>query len=168
MKHLKPLLVVFAVSLVTTCFSQEMPRHVFCSGGGEYEAGGMHASWTIGQVEALNTIETPLIILSSGFQQFDDQLVSVKEVYTEEEALVYPNPCTDHVILELDMAKTGSVDYRLYDFSGKILLHDAIRGNTPCRHEISVQELPPGIYNLVITSGDNAGKQLRSIKLIKN
>ncbi|MEA1897367.1 MAG: hypothetical protein U9N53_06850, partial [Bacteroidota bacterium] len=129
MKHLKLLLVVIAVLLAFTGYSQELPRHVFSSGGGDYESVVMHASWTIGQAEPVATTSQPTVILSSGFQQFDDQLVSVKERSEENEFLVYPNPCSDYVHLQMEFDQVTEITYTMYDFSGKALFSKDLSGH---------------------------------------
>ena len=168
MKHLKPLLVVIAVLLTFAGFSQELPRHVFSSGGGNYESVVMHVSWTIGQAEPVATTFQPTVILSSGFQQFDDQLVSVKERSEENEFLVYPNPCSDYVHLQMEFNQATEITYTLYDFSGKALFGKELSGHHSYREHIDLGELAPGMYNLMITNTNGVDKQIKSIKLIRN
>ena len=168
MKHLKPLFMVIAVSLTFTGFSQELPRHVFSSGGGNYESVAMHASWTIGQAEPVATTSQPTVILSSGFQQFDDQLVSVKEINEESEFLVYPNPCSDYVKLDATFELPTGMCYTLYDFSGRALLSKELSGQSSYQEVIDLSNLPPGMYNLMISNTSGVDKTYKSIKLIRN
>ena len=168
MKHLKPLLVVIAVLLTFTGYSQELPRHVFSSGGGDYESAAMHASWTIGQAEPVATTSQPSVILCPGSQQFDDQMVSVKENFEENEFLVYPNPCGDYVHLQMEFNQATEITYTLYDFSGKALFSKELSGHHSYREHIDLGELAPGMYNLMITNSSGVDKQIKSIKLIRN
>ena len=167
MKHFKPLLVVIAVSLAITGFSQELPRHVTSAGGGHYETVAIHASWTIGQAEPLATTYQPTLILSSGFQQLDDLPVSVTEINEEGEFLVYPNPCSDHVQLNVKFGLPTGVSYTLYDFSGKALISKKLSGESSYQEHIDLSNLPPGMYNLMLTTASGADKQMKSIKLIR-
>ena len=158
---------VIAVSLAFTGRSQEMPRHVFCSGGGSYQAAAIHASWTIGQAEPLATHYQPTVILGSGFQQFDDQPVSVREINRENVFLVYPNPCIDRVYLSADLENPAAVTLIIYDFSGKAVLNKSLPEQRTCREIIELGDLSPGMYNLMILQQSETEKRIESIKLIR-
>jgi hypothetical protein len=170
MKKVKILLSAIAVSLVLTATSQELPRHVFCSGGGHYQSAVMQVSWTIGQAEPVATTSQPTVIFCPGFQQYDDQTVSIKEIISHGEFRVYPNPCRDFVILDVNLDAQSSLSYRLYDFSGKLLLSNEFSSYSDHFHEvIGLGELPRGIYNLQLTAEEaGAGMIKKSIKLIRN
>ncbi|MCD4789097.1 MAG: T9SS type A sorting domain-containing protein [Bacteroidales bacterium] len=169
MKHLKLLLIVIAVSLAYTGTSQELSRHVFSAGGGNYESADMHVSWTIGQAEPVATSYQPTVIISAGFQQFDDQLVSVDEVSRENNFLVYPNPCSDFIRLDIQFEQSSSLSYRLYDFIGKMLINKKIPGQATSYQEvIDLSDLAPGIYNLMVITESSTTTSIKSIKLIRN
>ncbi len=168
MKHLKPLLMVIAVSLTFTGISQELPRHVFSSGGDNYSTASVQLSWTIGQAEPVATTYQPIVILSSGFQQFDDQLVSVREVGKDHKILLYPNPCKDFVRLELSFEQDTEVCYSLYDFSGRTLFQQKLSGQDSYQESIDLSDLPSGIYNLMLNIGSGNDRELKSFKLIRN
>ena len=159
---------VIAVSLTFTGFSQEIPRHVFCSGGDNYETAAVQLSWTIGQAEPEATSYQPTVILSSGFQQFDDTPVTVMEINEESEFLVYPNPCNDYVRFYAKFELPTGICYTLYDFSGKKLLRKELSGQSSYQEVIDLNNLPPGIYNLMMTYTNGVDKSYKSIKLIRN
>ena len=159
---------VIAVSLTITGFSQELPRHVFCSGGDSYEAAAVQLSWTIGQAEPLATTFHPGAILGSGFQQFDDQLVSVREINEDHAILLYPNPCHGQSWLKADFNQTTLICYTLYDFSGKALLSNELSGQLSYQEAIDLSNFPPGIYNLMLTMESGNRKYVESIKVIRN
>ncbi len=169
MKHLKLLLIVIAVSLAYTGTSQELSRHVFSAGGGNYQSAAMHVSWTIGQADPVATSYQPTVILSAGFQQFDDLLVSVEEVNMESIFQVYPNPCSDNIRLDVQFEQSSSLSYRLYDFSGKMLISKKIPGQATIFQEvIDLSDLAPGMYNLMVIIENANTKSYESIKLIRN
>ena len=169
MKQLKLLLFLMTVSLAHTSSAQMLPRHVFCSGGGNFESAAIHVSWTIGQAEPVATFYEPTIIFSAGFQQFDDQPVMLQEMSGKSEIMVYPNPCNDFVCLDFQSEKSARLSYKLYDFSGKILINKDIPGQASRIQElIELTDLAPGMYNLmVVTENDNI-KSYESFKLIRN
>lgn len=159
---------VIAVSLTFTGISQELPRHVFCSGGDNYSTATVQLSWTIGQAEPVATTYQPIVILGSGFQQFDDQLVSVRELGEDHEILLYPNPCKDFVRLEMSFERSTEICYTLYDFSGRTLLSRKLSGQDSYQESIDLSSLAPGIYNLMLNIGSGDDRELKSFKLIRN
>ena len=170
MKNFKPFIVVIAIFMALSAYTQEMPRHVYSAGGGNYESAVMHVSWTIGQAEPLTTTYKPTVILGSGFQQQDDIPVFVKEVEQEAKLLLYPNPCNDLVRLDIEMEEEiSSISWSLFDFSGKLIINKEVSVNARQLSElINLGALPPGVYNLRIVyyRGDEAASE--SIKLIRN
>jgi hypothetical protein len=168
MKQLKPLLIVIAVSLAFQCNAQDLSRLVFCAGGGSYQSGAMHLSWTIGQGQPVATSYQPTVILSPGFQQFDDQLVSVKEVNQDIEFQVYPNPFSSYVYLDVQLDQPSGMNYKLYDFSGKMLVNKEIPSRATSYQEvIDLSHLAPGMYNLTVVTEGETTSSVKSIKLIK-
>jgi len=162
------LFMVIAVSLMYTGYSQELPRHVFSSGGNNYATGAVQLSWTIGQAEPLATTQQPIVILSSGFQQFDDMLVSVREISEDHEILLYPNPCKDFAKLQMKFEQSTVICYTLYDFSGRALLSQKLSGQDSYMETISFDGLSPGIYNLMLTIESGENRETKSFKLIRN
>lgn len=168
MKQLKLLLFVIAVSLVYTSSAQTMPRHAISSGGGNFESASAHVSWTIGQSEPVSTIYQPTIILHGGFQQYVAIPVSIQEVENEDKVLLYPNPCNDYVILELELRHNSETSYQLYDAWAKLLLSKTIPGQTNSIKEIiDLSSLSPGIYNLKLLIRNEKSWSIQSIKLIR-
>ena len=159
---------VIVVSLTFTGFSQELPRHVFSSGGDNYATASVQLSWTIGQGEPEATTYQPGVILSSGFQQFDDMLISVEEISREQDILLYPNPCKDFVRVNAEFEQSTEVVYTLYDFSGKALFSKKLSGQSSYQEEIDLSNLPAGMYNVMLSIGSGADMQHQSIKLIRN
>jgi hypothetical protein len=167
MKHLKPFLMVMVVSLVLTGYSQELPRHVFCTGGDHHKTAVVELSWTIGQAEPQATTYQPNVILCSGFQQHDDMLVSIEDKLDEHDILFYPNPCQQEGILELTFESSTNVNYVLYDLHGRALIRKKLQNSSNYKERIDLAQLPPGIYNLIVMKGENKSDPVRSIKIIR-
>ena len=158
---------VMVVSLVLTGYSQELPRHVFCTGGDHHKTAVVDLSWTIGQAEPEATTYQPGVILCSGFQQQDDMLVSLAEKMDEHDILFYPNPCNDQGIMELSFETTTDVCYVLYDLYGRALIKNKLQNRSNYRKRIDLVQFPPGIYNLYISKRENGSEFIRSIKIIR-
>jgi len=169
MRQLKLLHFVFAVSLVYTSSAQMMPRHAISSGSGNFESVTAHISWTIGQSEPVTTIYQPTVILHGGFQQFVEFPVSVAENKRDSEILLYPNPCNAYIILDIKLDYTASLSYRLYDFSGKLLLSKEIQSESNnFREIIDLEDYSHGVYNLLLFTENGFNCSIESLKLIKN
>lgn len=169
MNYLKPLIVVIAILVSCASFAQEMPRHVFCAGGGNYESVAGHFSWTIGQAEPMATTYHPDVILSAGFQQYDDFMVSTPEIVQERSIQVYPNPCRNYVYLDVVQAQNVKYHYKLYDYSGRLLVtrefHQKV---SEILITIDLSNMAPGLYNLMVAMDDGNAISYKSFKLIRN
>ncbi len=169
MKHSKSLIVVIAVLFTCVAYAQEMPRHAFSAGGGNYESVVIHVSWTIGQAEAVATSYEPEVILSPGFQQYDDFTVSLPEIEQESSIQVYPNPCSKFVHLNIESGQSAVLSYRLCDYCGRTLVVKAFPQNATSINEIiDLSKMAPGLYNLMVIMEDDNTISYESIKLIRN
>lgn len=167
--HLKLTSVVIAAFFTCTAFSQDMPRHVFCAGGGNYESVAVQVSWTIGQAEPVATTYLPDVILSAGFQQYDDFMVSLPEVDQGNPIQVYPNPCSKYVYLDVEQTQSVILRYKLYDYSGRSLVTKELSQKANDIHEtIDLSNMAPGLYNLMVIKKKENTISYESFKLIRN
>ncbi|MDN3695734.1 T9SS type A sorting domain-containing protein [Chryseobacterium tructae] len=81
--------------------------------------------------------------------------LDVHETTIKKEAIIYPNPAKDYVYVESNQFKM----YKILDESGKIMS----TGSLPDTGIINVQNLPLGVYYLILLSD----KETQSAKLIK-
>ncbi len=73
---------------------------------------------------------------------------------------VYPNPVTNgRLFLQFEESPTGKAVFQLYDASGKQVLTHNLQGNT----EISLEQLPSGIYLYQVNTNDQRLNQGRLI-----
>lgn len=168
MKQLKFILIVVAVAMAYNCPAQMMPRHAISAGGGNYESAMIQLSYTIGQSEPVETFAYPSITFHGGFQQFVFIPVSVPEQEQECEILLYPNPCTNRVVLDVEMSGLTELSYLLYDTEASLLATKTLKvGNDRLQETISMESMPPGIYNLKLLIIDKDSWNVHSIKIIK-
>jgi len=160
---------LIAIALAGSVSSQEIPRHVFAAGGGIFEAATVQVCWSIGQSSPIEASSGAGIILTPGFQQFDDQMVLVEEISMKGNFLVYPIPCTDHVQIDIELEHASTVQYTLYDFIGKVLINKKMSSQAANYQElIDLSGLAPGIYNLMLQIGEGSSTSIESIKIIKH
>ena len=101
-----------------------------------------------------------VILPSDGISVIEDveDLVGV-HVYPETHAAVYPNPATQWVNVESELP-VGKVV--LFDINGRVVKTLNGGGETLC--QVSMNDVPTGLYLLQVTFGDN---QIRNFKIIK-
>lgn len=75
---------------------------------------------------------------------------------------VYPNPTTDFLILEVDIADNENLFFQLYDILGKLLVSKKLIDK---KTTVSMSNLAPATYFLKVT--DNQ-KVVKTFKIIKN
>jgi hypothetical protein len=151
-------------------YAQEMPRSVFAAGGGQESTSNIDLSWTIGQSGLVGTFKKPSIILNTGFQQFDNLLVSIEDVTPDLHFKMYPNPFRDHFYLDIEASNQIDVNIRLFDNYGRLLISkDLAEGSVIIKQTIQTRGLTPGVYSLLVTTKDeNNTIATKYFKLIKH
>ena len=169
MKRLRFILLVVAFSTTTFAMAQEIPRRVFAAGGGQGGSGSAELSWTIGQAGLAGTLTHSSVILNTGFQQFDNLLVSTDEFITDVSCTVFPNPFSNQFFLDMSSPDLTEINIRLFDNFGRLLSEQNFSGNTESfKQTVKTEYLSPGMYHLIVTSVDKNNKTTKhSFKLIK-
>ena len=159
---------VVAIAVLHPAMGQSMPRKAVAAGGGSFESATLHVSWTIGQAEPVASVFQPTLIFCGGFQQYDAITVAIREDEMQNELSVYPNPCTDYLVLSASLTGMTNISYRLLDINARVLDNNDVASPPGIHKEkLDVSKLPPGIYNLVVTLGDRQRAEVHSFKIIK-
>lgn len=169
MKQFKFLFMAVGFLIAISVYSQEMPRKVFAAGGGQESTTNIDLSWTIGQSGMVGTFDKPSFVLNTGFQQFDNLLVSIEEVSSSLHFKLYPNPFRDHFYLDIQASNQIDVNIQLFDNYGRLLIDkDLGESLVISKQTIQTQGLTPGLYNLLITTKDeNNTIETKYFKIIK-
>ncbi len=81
---------------------------------------------------------------------------------------VYPNPATDIINVEVIISREKSLDYRIFDISGRLMIDDVETKKYPdagmYKQEIDISSLTDGFYLLVLTDDEGAKMTRRVIK----
>jgi hypothetical protein len=131
--------------------------------GGNASGSGGSFSYSVGQV-VYNTLTGTNGSVAQGVQQpFEISVVTAIEESKgiELSALVYPNPTTDYLNLSIQEMELSGLEYRLYDFSGKLLRSEKINDNTTI---IPMNDLEPAIYLLRVI---NSKRDIKVFKIVK-
>lgn len=96
--------------------------------------------------------------LSAVSQVFVDE-TAVREVASEGQVRLYPNPMSDQFVLETEDAVADGME--LYDMTGRCLMRQPLHGD---RTEFSMQRFSPGCYMVRVLDGQRVVKTLPVVK----
>jgi len=90
------------------------------------------------------------------------EVVSRLQIYEKEECFevsVYPNPHISEFNLSLNTFCEGSVDYSLFDHTGKLVNMETISSDETLKvRQIDTGDLPAGLYHLVLTQNNTVAR----------
>ena len=106
-------------------------------------------------------------ILTPGVARAEEPVVTVE---TKEPAAVtsvfqvvaYPNPFTDHFVLDVKTSSTSPVFVAVYDMAGRLLETKELRADVLSATVIG-ERYPSGVYNAIVTQGE----ETRTVRVIK-
>ena len=133
--------------------------------GSEALGSGGSASYSIGQVIYTTSLGTNGMVAQGIQQPFEISVVTSLENTKDINLLfsAYPNPTTDYLILKTDASTMiQSMNYQLFDMSGKLLKSKKIEGN---QTNISMTNLVNANYFLKVIQNN---KEIKMFKIIKH
>ena len=81
---------------------------------------------------------------------------------------LYPNPAEDMINIDVMLSKEKTIDFRVFDLSGRLLLDDHPRRNYKSEgkytEKMDLSSLTPGLYLLVLTDDEGAKMTKRLVK----
>jgi len=75
-----------------------------------------------------------------------------ERVFNENQMLIYPNPATDYFRLQGVDPATKLLNYKLIDFSGRVIMEGRIENSAGKMIEINLPDLIKGVYILRLNS----------------
>lgn len=157
MKMKKLAIILFAIFITNTIFSQE----VVSTAGETKKISGYEISWTIGE-PVIQTLSSGNSIITQGFHQTKLIItkISVAENF-KSLVSVYPNPTKRVAILEFKEIPEKK-SFKVFDLSGKILLSKKINAKiTP----VDLSKFATGSYLLQIMNDNN--QSMETFKIVK-
>jgi hypothetical protein len=150
----KKLLFIGAVLCCTQINAQEA---IVASGGNASGSNG-NISYSLGQVN-YTTIGT----LIQGVQQpFEIQtLLGIDNANINLELIVYPNPTTSLLNLQVKGYSAAAIQYQLFDFNGRLLVRDKVSAATTT---IQMEQYPNAVYLLKVLENN---KEVKIFKIMK-
>jgi len=152
----------FAIVLLIMVGTIHGQETILGSGGGASGSGGS-SSYSVGQITyTVNSGSNGT--LSQGVQQsFEIFTLSNPELTAIVlNAVTYPNPTTDYIVLSIKEADLSELSYVLYDFNGRVIVNSKINDADT---QIEMRSVSVGIYLLKVNKNNQA---LKTFKIIKH
>ena len=141
-----------------------LDQSVISSSGDTLKSDSYILQYTIGEV-VIETFSENGKILSQGFHQPDDIIISIHELAEfGNEIVVYPNPTADEIQLAFQLSQPEKVEVTLLEITGTQLknnLHTIFSESIT----VDIRDYPSGQYLLVVTSLEKQKRQ--AYKIIK-
>jgi hypothetical protein len=132
--------------------------------GGDVTESEGSVSYTIGQVLYITNMGTNGSVAEGVQQPYEISVVVGIEQAKDINSIckAYPNPSTDLLILEVEIAANEDLYFQLYDMMGKLLVSKKLLN---IKTNISMANLAPSTYFLKVTDHQ---KVVKTFKIIKN
>ena len=149
----------FLIIYLVTLYSQGIKaQNVISSQGNSFKNQNITLDFTIGET-IIETHGSGNIELAQGFHQPIWSIVGLNDFSPEIDALLYPNPTADELVIEHSFIKLLGV--KIYNSEGKLVLENNLNQN---QTQIKVAHLAPGNYSLSIVDGCRTMKTFRLIR----
>ena len=132
--------------------------------GGDASGSGGSASYSVGQVVYTTNTGTNGSVAQGVQQPYEISVVTQVEEAAEIQLsmLVYPNPTTETVVLNIGTMSTENMHLSMFDVNGKLLhFQEVINSETI----IDMKSYARGVYFLKVSFQN---RELKSFKIIKN
>ena len=159
MKYKKGKLSVLLLGLALTLQAQQATTAT----GGDASGSGGTVAYSVGQI-VYTTVTGANGSIAQGVQQpYEISIVQgIEENSIQLELTAYPNPTTNYLTLHVGKAELSTLNFQLYDISGKLIESRKIISST---ETIAMANLASATYFLKVTNNNN---EVKTFKIIKN
>ena len=159
MKHKKVKLSVLLLGLGLTAQAQQATT----AAGGDASGSGGTVAYSVGQIVYTTKTGTTGTLGQGVHQPYEISIVlGIDYHFINLELFAYPNPTTNYITLNVGKAELSTLNFQLYDISGKLIERKKI---TSTIETIRMENLPTATYFLKVT---NNNKEVKTFKIIKN
>jgi len=159
MKHKKVKLSVLLLGLGLTAQAQQATTAT----GGNASGSGGTVAYSAGQIVYTTNTGTTGSVAQGVQQPYEISIVlGIDNHSINLELSAYPNPTTDYLTLNVGKAEFSTLNFQLYDISGKLIEAKKITSTT---ETIRMENLPSATYFLKVT---NNNQEVKTFKIIKN
>ena len=159
MKHKKVKLSVLLLGLGLTAKAQQATTAT----GGNVSGSGGTVAYSVGQIVYTTNIGTTGSVAQGMQQPYEISIVlGIEDNSIKLELNAYPNPTSNFLTLNLGKAELSTLNFQLYDISGKLIESRKIISSS---ETITMENLPTATYFLKVTNNNN---EVKTFKIIKN
>jgi hypothetical protein len=159
MKHKKVKLSVLFLGLGLTAQAQQATTAT----GGDASGSGGTIAYSVGQIVYTTNTGTTGSVAQGVQQPYEISIVLGLDNHSINlELTAYPNPTANFLTLNLGKAELSTLNFQLYDISGKLIESRKIIRNN---ETIAMENLPTATYFLKVTNNNN---EVKTFKIIKN
>jgi hypothetical protein len=160
MKHKKVKLSFLLLGLGLTAQAQQATTAT----GGNASGSGGTVAYSVGQIVYTTNTGTTGSVAQGVQQPYEISVVTgiKNETKTSISLVVFPNPTTNFLTLNVSNAELSTLNFQLYDISGKLIESRKIISSS---ETITMENLPTATYFLKVT---NNNKEVKTFKIIKN
>lgn len=136
--------------------SQNIDQQVLGTSGREVQQGPVQLSFTVGEV-ATSSFSQDTLYLTQGYQQvIPEGSTALESPFSNMDFLVYPNPFSDVVTIRwVDEALAGDLMLHWTDAAGRSVLTQSLEWIAAgAEVQLDVRDLPPGAYQVRMTTSD--------------
>jgi hypothetical protein len=131
--------------------------------GSDASGSGGTAAYSVGQIVYTTNTGITGSVAQGAQQAYEISIVLGIEIHSINlEITAYPNPTTNYLTLNVGKAELSTLNFQLYDISGKIIESRKIISNS---ETIGTENLPSATYFLKVNNNNN---EVKTFKIIKN
>ena len=158
MRHLRPLVVLFALLATIELQAQESPT----ASGGDATGSGGSSSYTVGQVVYITNTGSNGSVAQGVQQPYEISITTgVNQTTINLEIAIFPNPSTSYLQLNVENEALENLSFQLIDLQGKVIENKKV---IEMQTIVNMEALPKAIYLLNITKNKQVIKTFKVIK----
>lgn len=149
---MKTICIVISLFLSASLHAQSGDLWLISSFGLEFKDDNYLISSSAGEF-VIETFQSEQFIVTQGFHQTFDLGTYIAEITPEIDLLIYPNPFSDAVLINIKHefnGKIGQMEIRVTDLLGRLTYFDKAETYASFQHQINTQNWIAGLYFLNI------------------
>lgn len=152
---------IIATILIVFGSLQIFAQELISNSGDSFSNATYQLDWSVGEVVTATHVSDE-IILTQGFHQNNFIVTKIADIETGINILVFPNPTTDLINLQITDKSDKEMQYQLSDINGKLLQTQSISSDN---EQINFYEYANGTYFLRVLDKNQPIKTFKIQKI---
>ncbi len=148
-------------ALLLGCSLSAQAQQAATASGGNASGSGGTVAYSVGQIVYTTNTGSNGSVAQGVQQAYEISIVLGVENHQVNLIQAYPNPTIDYLTLNVGDSDLSSLNFQLYDITGKLIENKKITSSTETIH---MENLPSAMYFLKVT---NNNKEIKTFKIIK-